>query len=146
MRKIMILFVLAVVAFLTAVPVYAADNIGGTWRLTMISPRGQADSFEMVITQDDKNLNVTVINSELQMELSGTGTLKGEKIKFSLKAANHPEFEWDFKGKVTGKKMEGKREIQKGRFETITFLPPGRKPTPDEIKNLSLDAWSAVMK
>ena len=148
MRKILI--ILAVITFTAVVPVCAADNVGGTWVLTMMNPQGEADNFDMVITQDGKKLNVTITNSELQAMLSGAGTLKGSKIKFNLKGPDN-QFEFIFEGKVTGKKMEGTREIQDDRGGNVTFLPPsndGKKPTVDEIENIKLNTntWSAVMK
>lgn len=151
MRKI--IFVLAVFAFTASAPVYAANNTSGIWELTMVNPKGEADSFEMVITQGDENLNVSVTNLELQMELSGIGTLKGEKIEFSLKSAKYPQFEWIFKGEVTGKKMEGSRKILNDRGLVLFFLPQSidgkertRKETKALMEAIKHDTWSAVME
>jgi hypothetical protein len=146
MRKI--LFVLAVFAFAVSVPVYAADNVSGTWVLTQMSPMGGEDIWDVVITQDGENLNVTATPSHTQVMFSGAGILKESKIKFSLKNPDN-QLEFIFEGKVTGKKMEGTREIRQDvSGGTMIFEPPpsdgGSKPTDDERE--SFNTWSAVMK
>jgi len=107
MRKV--LFLLAVFALAVSVPAYAA-NVGGTWSLTMDSPQCQAETFDVTITQDGENLNVSGTHPMLQ-EMAGTGTLKGNDINFTLKATGQMAIDIAFTGKVTGKKMEGTREI-----------------------------------
>lgn len=108
MRKV--LFLLSVFVLAVAVPAYAA-NIGGTWALTMDSPQCQAESFDVTITQDGENLTVSGTHPMLQ-EMTGTGTLKGNDVSFNLQATGQMAVDVAFTGKVTGKKMEGTREIE----------------------------------
>lgn len=152
MRKI--LFVLAVFASTVAVPVYADVNVSGTWALTQMNHMGGEDIWDVVITQDGKKLNVTATNSEVQAMMSGAGTLNGSKIKFSLKDPDNNQIEFNFEGKVTGKKMEGTREIRQDDRDgawmsgAMYLESPsgdgGGEPAVVEIENSS--TWSAVMK
>jgi len=107
MRKV--LFLLAVFTLAVAVPAYAA-NVGGTWSLTMDSPQCEAETFDVAITQDGENLNVSGTHPMLQA-MEGTGTLKGNDISFTVKATGDMAIGIAFTGKVTGKKMEGTRDI-----------------------------------
>lgn len=107
MRKI--LFLLAVFAFVAAVPVYAA-NVSGTWTLTQAGPQGD-ESFELVIKDNGGSLEITGTH-EMLGELAGTGTVSGSDIAMDVKASAPIAVELVFQGKVTGNKMEGTREIK----------------------------------
>jgi len=106
MRKV--LFLLAVLTLAVAVPAYAA-NVAGTWALSQSGPQG-AENFDVTITDNGGNLAVTATHSALG-EMAGTGTLKGNDINFNLKASGGMAVEFVYTGKVTGKKMEGTKEI-----------------------------------
>lgn len=106
MRKV--LFLLAVFVLAVAAPVYAA-NVGGTWAVSQSGPQGD-ENFDVVITDDGGNLAITATHSALG-EMVGTGTLKGNDINFNLKATGQMAVEFVYTGKVTGKKMEGTKEI-----------------------------------
>jgi hypothetical protein len=106
MRKSLLFMGLLVFCF--ASNVLAAD-VSGTWGLKMKGPQGD-ENFDIVIKATGENLAVTATHPSLQA-MTGTGTLKGDAIKFSLKATGQMQVQFDFTGTVTGNKMAGTREI-----------------------------------
>jgi hypothetical protein len=108
MRKV--LFLTTLLAFVLASSVWAAD-VSGTWTVTMKSPMGQDESFDLAIKAAAENLTITGTHPQLQA-LAGTGTLKGDAITMSVKATGQMAIEFAFTGKVAGNKMSGTREIK----------------------------------
>jgi hypothetical protein len=106
-----ILFLIALFAFVFALPLVAAD-ISGTWTLTMQSPMGE-DKFDVVIKAAGETLTVASQHPMLQ-ELKGSGTLKENSINFKLEATGQMPIAFEFKGAVSGNKMSGTREIKFG--------------------------------
>jgi hypothetical protein len=99
-------------AFVLTSSVWAAD-ISGTWTVTMKSPQGQDESFDLAIKAAGENLAITCSNHSVLQTLEGTGTLKGDAIKMDLKSKGQQMAGVGliFTGKVTGNKMDGTREI-----------------------------------
>ena len=110
MRKV--LFFTTLFAFLLTSSLWAAD-ISGTWTVTMKSPQGSDESFNLAIKASGDNLAVTCIDHPVLKTLEGTGTLKGDAIKMSLKSTGQTMagVGINFTGTVTGNKMAGTREI-----------------------------------
>jgi hypothetical protein len=108
MRKV--LFLTTLIAFVLTSSVWAAD-VSGTWTVTMKSPMGQDESFDLAIKAAGENLTITGTHSQLQA-LAGTGTLKGDAITMNVKATGQMAIEFAFTGKVAGNKMSGTREIK----------------------------------
>jgi hypothetical protein len=106
MRKV--LFLTTVLAFIFTSSVWAAD-ISGNWTLKMSGPQGE-ESMPMVIKANGENLTITATHPMFK-EMTGTGTLKGDAISFSLKS----QMEFKFTGKVSGDKMSGTREMVMGQ-------------------------------
>lgn len=109
MRKV--LFLMAVVVLAVAAPVYAA-NISGTWAVTHSGPQG-AETIDLSIQDNGGSLEISGAH-EMLGGLVGTGSLKGADIEMTLKAQGPMNTTLTFKGKVSGNKMEGTREIVMG--------------------------------
>lgn len=125
MRKVLLLATLLV--SISALSAWAAD-ISGKWTLTMWGA-GAEESIPIVIKAAGENLTVTCSHPSFK-EMTGTGTLKGDAISFSLKSAS---MEIKFSGKVAGNKMEGTREIsssgaREGAPGGAAGGPPGGAP------------------
>jgi hypothetical protein len=110
MRKV--LFITTLFAFILTSSTWAAD-ISGTWTVTMKSPQGQDESFDLGIKAAGENLTIACSNHSVLQTLEGTGTLKGDAIKMDLKSTGQQfaGVKLIFAGKVTGNKMAGTREI-----------------------------------
>jgi hypothetical protein len=110
MRKV--LFITTLLAFIFTSSVWGAD-ISGTWTVTMKSPQGQDESFDLAIKAAGENLTITCNNHSVLQTLEGTGTLKGDVVKMDLKSTGQQMagVKLIFSGKVTGNKMAGTREI-----------------------------------
>jgi hypothetical protein len=110
MRKT--LFFTTLLAFVLSSSVWAAD-VSGTWTVTMKSPQGQDESFDLAIKAAGENLTVTCNNHSALQILDGTGTLKGDAITMNLtsKGQTMAGVKIKFTGKVTGNKMAGTREV-----------------------------------
>jgi hypothetical protein len=104
MRKV--LFLSTVLTLIFTSSVWAAD-ISGTWTLKMWGA-GAEESVSLVIKATGENLTITCSHPTFK-EMTGTGTLKGDAISFSLKSSSA---EIGFSGKVTGNKMAGIREVK----------------------------------
>jgi hypothetical protein len=104
MRKI--LFLTTVFALILAASGWAAD-ISGKWTLTMWGA-GAEESLPLVIKAAGDSFTVTCTHPTFK-EMTGTGTLKGDAISFSLKSSS---MEIGFTGKVAGNKMTGTREVK----------------------------------
>ena len=107
MRKVLLLITLLA---LIASPIWAAD-ISGTWTITMKSPMGSDESFDLVVKDAGGNLTITGTHPQLQA-LAGTGSLKGDKVTMNVASTGDMKVEFVFTGTVTGKKMAGTREIK----------------------------------
>ena len=103
-----VLFLLAVFALAISAPVYAAD-VSGTWALAMTGPQGE-EKFDIVIKDAGGSLEVAATHPMIQ-EMTGTGTLEGNNVNFSIKATGLMAVEMTFTGTVGGDKMEGTRKI-----------------------------------
>jgi hypothetical protein len=110
MRKV--LFFATVFAFVLTSSVWAAD-VSGTWTLTMKSPQGQDETFNLDIKSAGENLTITCSDHPVLQNLEGKGTLKGNAIEMNLKSTGGQMagVGINFTGKVTGNKMAGTREI-----------------------------------
>jgi hypothetical protein len=110
MRKV--LFFTTLVALVLTSSVWAAD-VSGEWAVTMKSPQGQDESFDIVIKAAGGNLTVSSSNHPVLQTLEGTGSLKGDAIKMDLKSTGGQMAGVGiiFSGKVSGNKMSGTREI-----------------------------------
>ena len=110
MRKV--LFFTSLLALVLTSSVWAAD-VSGEWAVTMKSPQGQDESFDIVIKATGGNLTVTSSNHPVLQTLEGKGTLKGDAIKMDLKSTGGQMagVGINFTGKVSGNKMSGTREI-----------------------------------
>lgn len=105
MRKV--LFFTTMLAFVLTSSVWAAD-VSGDWTVTMKSPMGQDESFDISIKAAGEKLTITGTHSQLQA-LEGAGTLKGDAITMDLSSGMG--IKMAFTGKVAGNKMSGTREI-----------------------------------
>jgi hypothetical protein len=110
MRKSLLLASLFVFVFASSV---LAADVSGTWTVTMKSPQGQDESFDLAIKAAGENLTVTCNNHSALQTLDGTGTLKGDAITMNLtsKGQTMAGVKIKFTGKVTGNKMAGAREV-----------------------------------
>ncbi len=124
MRKILLLAAVLVVA----APLTAAD-VAGNWLLKMQGPMGE-EEIQLVIKITGEKLKITGRHSMLQ-EMSGTGSLKGDSIKFKLEASGEMPMEFEFTGKVTGNRMSGTREMRnEGGPGDMDFGGPGGEGGP----------------
>jgi hypothetical protein len=110
MRKV--LFFTILLTFLLTSSVWAAD-VSGEWAVTMKSPQGQDESFDILIKAAGENLTITSSNHPVLENLEGKGTLKGDAISMDLKSTGGQMAGVGiiFTGKVSGNKMSGTREI-----------------------------------
>lgn len=110
MRKV--LFFTTLLAFLLTSSVWAAD-VSGEWAVTMKSPQGEDESFDILIKAAGENLTITSGNHPVLETLEGKGTLKGDAITMDLKSTGGQMAGVGiiFTGKVSGNKMSGTREI-----------------------------------
>lgn len=110
MRKVF--FVTPLLAFLLASSAWAAD-ISGTWTVTMTSPQGSAETFNLAIKSAGENLTITCSDHPVLQTMEGTGTLKGDEIKMNITSTGQTMagVAIKFTGKVTGNNMAGTREI-----------------------------------
>jgi len=137
MRRIV--FVVAVLAICSVSIVLAAD-ISGNWVLKMQGPMGE-EEIQLVIKATGEKLKISGTHSMLQ-EMEGTGTLKGDSIKFKLEALGDMPMGFEFNGKVAGNKMSGTREMKMGGGPggDMDFGGPGGEPMDSsEISN----KWTA---
>jgi hypothetical protein len=109
MRKIV--FSATLLVLMLGFAAMAAD-VSGTWAVKMKGPMGDED-FSMVVKVAGENLTIAANHPMLQ-DLAGTGTLKGDEIKFKLEATGQMPIAFEFTGKVSGNKMSGTREIKMG--------------------------------
>ena len=97
------------VAVALALPAAAAD-VGGKWKLTSKSPRGERTS-EITIEQKGEALVVTSKDREGN-DVKSEGSLKGSEIAWTTKRSGPMgEFVISYKGKVDGKTMTGTVEF-----------------------------------
>jgi len=110
MRKVLLLTTLLSLVLTSSL--WAAD-VSGKWSLTMSSPQGQDETFDLDIKAAGENLAITCSNHPVLQTLEGSGTLKGDEIKMELKSTGETMAGVGiiFAGKVTGNKMAGTREI-----------------------------------
>jgi hypothetical protein len=89
----------------------SAADVSGTWTLKMKGLDGD-EQMDIVIKVSGEKLKITATHPMFD-EMSGSGRLKGNAIKFKLNAEEMP-MSIDFTGTVTGNKMSGIRVIQSG--------------------------------
>jgi hypothetical protein len=100
----------AAVLVLVSAPLLPAGDISGNWVLKMQGPMGE-EEIQLVIKVSGEKLKVTGTHSMLE-EMTGSGTLKGDLIKFKLDASGDMPMGFEFTGKVDGNKMSGTREMK----------------------------------
>jgi len=127
MRKV--LFLTTLLAFVLTSSVWAAD-ISGTWTVTMKSPQGQDESFDLAIQSAGENLTVTCSNHPVLQTMQGSGTLKGDAIKMDIKSTGQQMagVGLKFTGKVTGNNMAGTREIDTSGMSSGSGAAGGGAP------------------
>ena len=106
------------VAFVVAValPAVAAEGVGGKWKMTSKSPRGERVS-EITMEQTGEKL---VVNSKDREgnDVKSEGTVKGAEITWTMKRTTpNGEFVIVYKGKIDGKTMSGTTETPMGAGE-----------------------------
>jgi hypothetical protein len=106
------------VAFVVAValPAVAAEGVGGKWKMTSKSPRGERVS-EITMEQTGEKL---VVNSKDRdgNDVKSEGTVKGAEITWTMKRTTpNGEFVIVYKGKIDGKTMSGTTETPMGAGE-----------------------------
>jgi len=90
-------------------------NVGGEWEMTTQTPRGERTST-VKFEQDGENLKVTTQDMR-GGEVTGTGTIKGNEIEWTITRTRPDggEFKLTYKGTVDGETMKG----------TVEFGPMG---------------------
>jgi len=83
-------------------------QVAGKWQMTMESPHGVVKG-PFKVEQDDGKLTIS-FDAEAFGKLSGTGSVDGNKVSFSLTVPNGPQ-EFGFSGTVDGSKMTGTTEM-----------------------------------
>ncbi|MBN1272735.1 MAG: hypothetical protein JXB26_10750 [Candidatus Aminicenantes bacterium] len=87
-------------------------NVTGDWELTIQTPRGERTQ-QAHFEQDGENLTVTMEGRQGQIEAKGT--VKGNKIEWSVtRETPRGEFTMTYTGTVEGDTMSG--EVQMGDF------------------------------
>jgi hypothetical protein len=89
----------------------SAPDISRARTLKKKGPEGD-EEIDMVIKASGKKLKITAKHSILD-DMSGSGRLRGDAIKFKLSAKEMP-MSIESTGTVTGDKMSGTRVIQSG--------------------------------
>jgi len=112
MRKSLLLAILFIFVFASSslADKFSGSDISGTWAISTIGAMGD-EYYDLFINAFDGDLTVTATHPQLG-PMSGTGTLKGNAIKFKLKASgpNLP-IQIEFTGTVTGSKMTGTKLV-----------------------------------
>jgi hypothetical protein len=111
MRKI--LFFATFVALALTSSVWAAD-ISGTWRITQKNNEGVDDSFDVAIKATGDKLTITGNHAKIGA-LSGSGTLKGDKITMTINAEGAQgkgALSFAYTGKVSGNEMSGTKDTK----------------------------------
>ena len=99
-----------------ALPAVAAEGVGGKWKMTSKSPRGERVS-EITMEQTGEKL---VVNSKDREgnDVKSEGTVKGAEITWTMKRTTpNGEFVIVYKGKIDGKTMSGTTETPMGAGE-----------------------------
>jgi len=87
-------------------------DVSGDWEMTTESPRGERTST-IHFEQDGENLTVTMEGRRGGSEVTGKGTIKGDKIEWTItRSTQRGEFTTTYAGTVEGDTMSG--EIQMG--------------------------------
>jgi hypothetical protein len=90
----------------------SAADISGTWMIKMKGLEGN-EEFEIVIKTSGKKLKITA-EHPMYDEMTGSGRLKGDAVKFKLEPKDGMPIIIEFKGTVTGDKMSGTKTIDFG--------------------------------
>ncbi len=102
-----LLLVLGFVLIAGAAALLAAIDVTGEWEMTTVGRNGQERKSPITFTQTGENLTVKMTGMG-GAELTGTGTLKGSDIEFTItRTMQGQEFKMTYKGKVEGDKMSG---------------------------------------
>ena len=83
-------------------------QVAGKWQMTMESPHGVVKG-PFKVEQDGGKLTIS-FDAEAFGKLSGTGSVDGNNVSFSLTVPNGPQG-FGFSGTVDGSKMSGKTEM-----------------------------------
>lgn len=98
-------------AFTLTLVAFAVVNVGGDWKITMQSPRGERTN-DMKIVQDGKKLTVTI--SSPRGDATFEGTIKESDVTWSgtREGMNGESYTITYTGKVDGDTMKGM--VQRG--------------------------------
>jgi hypothetical protein len=122
MRKVH--FLLILITFFVASTASAAD-LTGKWAVSMNSPFGQKESFDLFIKDVGGNLTIACVKHPiLKGDLSGTGTVKGDAVTMNLKSVFNG-LGINITGKIEGDKITGTREF--------ISIPPGSFSAMEEV-------------
>jgi hypothetical protein len=98
-----------VLLFVSAV---SATDISGKWLVKMSGFEGN-EEFEITIKASGEKLQVTAQHPSYD-EMTGSGRLKGDAIKFKLEPKDGEPISIEFKGTILGNKMSGTRTMDFG--------------------------------
>jgi hypothetical protein len=104
------LFHAGILVLLLSAILFPAD-IDGTWIIKMKGLESE-EEMEMVIKASGEKLKIKAQHPMFD-EMSGTGRLKGDTIKFKLDSKEMP-MTIEFTGKIVGNRMSGTRKMQTG--------------------------------
>ena len=112
MKKSLLLF-LGVVLIAGAAVLLAAVDVTGDWELTTVGRNGQERKTPITFTQKGEELMVKTTGMG-GAEVTGTGTVKGNDIEWSItrKDQQGQEFKVTYKGKIDGDKMSGTYQMR----------------------------------
>jgi hypothetical protein len=101
---------------LAVLPALAAEGVGGKWKMTSKSPRGERVS-EITLEQTGEKLVVSSTDRDGN-PVKSEGSVKGAEITWTMKRTTpNGEFVIVYKGKIDGKTMSGTTETPMGAGE-----------------------------
>lgn len=111
MKRLLVPTVIAVLLAAVAAPLAAAEiDVSGNWTMTMTTPRGERIST-LAFVQDGEVLAVTSTSD--RGESTGTGTIKGDAIEWSIKRETPMgSMTMTYKGTVAGDTMSGEVQMR----------------------------------
>jgi hypothetical protein len=104
---------LTILSFLLIPFLYAQNaNVAGDWEMTSQSPRGEM-TRALHFDQDGEKIKVTMEGFRGGNEITGEGTVQGNKIEWtmSMSTPSGGEFTLTYKGTVEGDTMAGTVEM-----------------------------------
>jgi hypothetical protein len=117
-------------AFISALVCWAEDSppakIAGKWQMSMETPHGVVKG-PLDVEQDKAKLTIS-FHTEMIGSVSGTGTVAGDRVSFSLSVPNAAQ-SFGFSGSVDGAKMSGTTEMGGAWSATRETAEGAPKPT-----------------